>query len=259
MTTPDPKPFDERIEAYLDDRMEPEHRRAFEAEMSQRPDLAAQVKGQQAIDASLRRSMQPPPDLAIAQIADEAVNRSAAAASATAKAPAVRSTSARSVLQSRLALAASLAAMLTGAWLIWRVVAPAPAYDMPWRSIEAVYRHEVDSGFKPQWICENDEEFRQSFYEEFMQPLTLEALPEGTKALGMSYANTISRRTLLLLARTAGKPVIVFIDRAEVAGGDPEPPAGLNLFHRRIGPLVLYELTPLGYPSVMDSLVLPDS
>ena len=60
------------------------------------------------------------------------------------------------------------------------------------------------------------------------------------------------------LARVDGQPVVVFVDRAE---RDPstlqEPTEGLHLFRRPLGGLVLYELTPLEYPALLEQFFLP--
>jgi len=52
----------------------------------------------------------------------------------------------------------------------------------------------------------------------------------------------------------------VFVDKASEDKHVAEPSAksGLHLFRKELGPLVLYELTPLDHPSVMDYLYLSD-
>jgi hypothetical protein len=52
----------------------------------------------------------------------------------------------------------------------------------------------------------------------------------------------------------------VFVDRANADPHPPEPAAktGLHLFHKQLGSLVLYEISPLDRPTVMDYLELTD-
>jgi hypothetical protein len=63
-----------------------------------------------------------------------------------------------------------------------------------------------------------------------------------------------------MLARVNGLPVMVFVDRAN-ADTHPTLPSGenkLHLFRKELGPLVLYELTPLDRPNVSDYLYLAE-
>ena len=64
-----------------------------------------------------------------------------------------------------------------------------------------------------------------------------------------------------MLARVDGVPVMVFVDRTS-ADTDPkldQGRVGLHLFRKELGSLVLYEVTPLGEPRVMDYLIPADT
>ncbi|HWB20480.1 MAG TPA: hypothetical protein VG711_09290, partial [Phycisphaerales bacterium] len=74
---------------------------------------------------------------------------------------------------------------------------------------------------------------------------------------GLDYKNTITHKTVALLARVDSQPVMVFIDLASKDKGQPAPtnPA-LHMFKRIVGPYVLYELTPLDSPKVENDLYI---
>jgi hypothetical protein len=85
-------------------------------------------------------------------------------------------------------------------------------------------------------------------------------MPAGTMMEGLHYLGGLSRYTTAMLARVNGKPVLVFVDKSsnDTHPAEPTAKSGLHLFRKELGPLVLYELTPLDHPSVMDYLYLSD-
>ena len=205
---------------------------------------------QQAIDESLKRTMQPPSQQRLDAIAD-------AACRAFEATPAV-SSGLRGLR--RLALAASIAGAVLGGSLIWRALAPrGGGYErQAWASFETVYRAEVAGGLEPLWVCETDEEFGSTFADRFGQKLLLAQLPAGTEALGLSYCHSLTPRTTYLLATAQGRPVIVFIDLAEHDRGRARPDVGdLNLYRREVGRLVLYEVSGLETPILLDHFYNP--
>jgi hypothetical protein len=198
----------------------------------------------QAIDSALRRRLSPPDDETLAQIVNDAVAR------ATAAPPPVAGVIGRTRLW---AVAAAIVGMIVGGWLFWQAVAPRPSnpYDQPWRSVAQVYDDTVQD-FAPQWVCRDDAEFARSFADQLGQPLLL-AQSGGVQALGLSVCNTLSPRTLVLLARADGQEVLVLVDRIERDRTITLPPeSSLKLFRRQIGDLVLYELTPREQPAVIE-------
>jgi hypothetical protein len=203
-----------------------------------------------SIDAALRRLFEPPPRGALDAIVDRAVQRFRPAEEA-APAGVLRRHRHR-----RLAAAAAIAAAVLGGWQIWRAVGPpsrppAAYRHQPWRSLETVYHDTVAAGFDPGWVCADDREFALTFRSLHHQGLLLADTPPGVETVGLAYCNSITPRTVCILARVGGEPVIVFVDRVERDAGQPPPPAGLNLFRRQIGRLVLYELSPIAEPSVL--------
>jgi hypothetical protein len=77
---------------------------------------------------------------------------------------------------------------------------------------------------------------------------------------GLAYLGGMSPHTTAMLARVDQSPVLVFVDRLErdQPQAMPEPSSGLRLFRKQLGELVLYELTPLTAPRVMDFLSLAE-
>ncbi len=249
-----PQPTEGLLDAYLDGLLGDADRKAFELELDRRHDLRSAVEHQQAIDAALKRLVSPPSEEQlnlIAERADEAGRR--------------RISPGRGwrVVARRLAVAAALAGGTFGAWQIWDFVRPGshsanPYVQQPWRSFETVYRDKIADGFQPAWVCKDDKEFADSFWAIHRQRLLLGELPEGTKALGLAYSNSITPRTSYLLAQASGERLIVFVDRIERDTQQPAP-AGLHLFRRQIGKLVLYELSPLDEAALLDRFYDPDA
>ena len=124
-----------------------------------------------------------------------------------------------------------------------------------------VYADSVANDMEPEWTCDTESEFADSIRSHFGQAAVIPfELPEGVAALGLAYCNSISRRTVYLLAEVNDEPVVVFIDRVEADPGQMvDETSGLNLFNRRLGLLVLYELSPLEKPALLQLFYDPDT
>ena len=95
-------------------------------------------------------------------------------------------------------------------------------------------------------MCETEQQFADAYGQQLDEPLALDELPDGVEAVGLSYVNTLSSKTVALLARVDGQQVIVFADLLK-RDSKPKLPADseLHLHRRELGSLVLYELSPL--------------
>ena len=239
---------EDRLDAYLDGLLNETERGVFEAQAERDPGLSDQIARQRRIDGSLRRLFDPPLERRSEEvIAAACLRRQQGSRSGG---PAVR-------LVRRLAVAAVLALGVFSTWQIyqfWRSEkSPKPGDLRPWRSLETVYRDVVAGGFKPEWVCENDRQFATFVWSQFGQGLLLAAARQGVAAVGWSYCNSLTPNTAALLARVDRERVIVFVDRAESASRPSvSAESGLHLFHRRVGGLILYELTPLGESHLLD-------
>ena len=160
-----------------------------------------------------------------------------------------------------------VAALATAATIAWGVLAwnffasdtAAPRYS-PNLPLDSIYEKTVADGFRPKWVCEDEHEFAATFFTRQGQGLLLADMPAGSKMEGLTYCGGLSRYTTTMLARVDGFPVMVFVDRA-FADTHPSLASGensLHLFRKELGPLVLYELTPLDQPRVSDYLYLAE-
>ncbi len=202
------------------------------------------------LDQRIRRLMKPPPQEHLAKIAERAILQAALSPPPARRRP------------GRLAVAAAVAGGLVGVWLIAQNLVPDRSREgvyqaQPWRAMQTVYRDLVSEGFEPLWVCKDDQEFADSFRSTYHQGLLLTEMPPGTTTLGLSYCNSLTARTTCLLARAGGEPVVVFVDRIE-RDQPQSAPEGLHLHRRRIGRLVLYELSPLEEPAVLPWFFNPD-
>jgi hypothetical protein len=113
-----------------------------------------------------------------------------------------------------------------------------------------IYHSEVAAGFVPREVCTDAAQFAGWTKEHYGQALypAPEAARAGVTLVGWSYGVAVTNYSGVLLARVDGTPVVVVVDKSGSEGllrlaapGD----ASLRSFRRRIGDLVLYEVTPL--------------
>lgn len=246
----------EQLDAYLDGLLTDEQRALFEDRLAEDGTLRDALHLQQTIDAALQRRFAPPQgsDALVAHLRQAAaVNGRPGVAVRMQKPPRRRQ---------RLAVAALLALICVSGWHIVSYLRPQPVFDpyagQHYRTFETVYRDELADGFQPDWVCESDEIFAQTFEQRLGQPLLLAQLPTGDSMVGLAYCNSLSRRTIHMLARAGHTSVLVFVDKIDF---DVRPTvaaeSALNLFRRQLGTLVLYELTPLPAPRFLDAFYIP--
>jgi hypothetical protein len=241
MTT-HPHDGDGLLERYLDGTLDDSGRARVEALLDESPELRSRMRRLRDADLALRRLMSPPPAERLAGIARRAVADHARAA------PRSRT------LTRRLAVAAAIGAAALGAWLSWNGVASRLRRQYqppPWRSMAAIYRDEVAAALRPQWRCETDEQFAQTFATRLGQRLLMKPPPPGVETLGLSYAHCLGPGTVYLLARVGGEPVLVFVDRLERDRPQEAPAPPLHLGRRTVGRLVIYELSPHAQPLLL--------
>lgn len=134
---------------------------------------------------------------------------------------------------------------------------------------ETVYARLVGSGFQPAFVCTDNPGFIRAVKDRFGQGLGMrpESLAGGAIALvGWAYGSSyegwiVGERTLVLMARVDGREVVVFIDQAREDRKltAPEPAKGLTLHRKKIGKLVVYEVTPLASARILPELYDPDA
>jgi hypothetical protein len=119
-----------------------------------------------------------------------------------------------------------------------------------------IYTNEVAGGFVPREVCTDAAQFAAWTKEHYGQALypSADAERAGVTLVGWSYGVGVTNYSGVLLARVEGTPVVVLVDKAKAEGLRelPKPEGGsLRSFRRRIGDLVLYEVTPLAEPRVL--------
>ena len=256
--TKEPGQFgDATLDDYLDGLLDEEATSRFEERIEADRDLQAELKRQTAVNDALQRMYTPPPG--VEQRVAEAVRKAAAATPVPiARAKAVP------FYQRRWAIAALLALGVVGAWRLVGVIQQSlvdrDEYGpRPWTSVETYYRDAVERGFEPEWVCKDDDEFADTFKYRLRQPLLVAATTGPVVGLGLGYANCLTPRTVTYLVRVQGKPVVVFVDKL-IKDTHPElpPNSGLNIFRKELDQLVLYEVSPLAEPHVLELFFIPD-
>ncbi len=247
-TAPHDNPQD-LLDAYLDGSLGEVQHRDFEARLEQDPGLRREVEVQMQMDASLKRCHSTP-DI------DTLLTRAHDTADEPLRLP-------RWFIElGRIAALVAIGVMST--LLVQRVLGPGDeAHHEEEYAVVGLtesYHYVLEEGFEPLWRCETDEEFADTFEYRLGHPLVLGAVPTGVEAIGLSYSPAISYSTIALLATVDGQKVIVFVDHTEIAEHqqpeltDPD----LHLFQRQVDDLMLYEVTPLDKPKLLDSFKIPD-
>lgn len=236
-----------KIDAYLDAALAPDEREQIARQLAVNSQLQADVELQSRVDQSLARLFAPPapPDGLLLRLRQSAVAMPASGRQ-------------RRMKVAALATAATIIwAMLT--WYFFAGGTAAPRYS-PNLPLETIYEKCVADGFRPKWVCEDKHEFASTFFARQGQGLLLADMPAGAKMEGLTYCGGLSRYTTTMLARVDGSPVMIFVDRATADTHPTLPPgeAKLHLFRKELGPLVLYELSPLDQPKLSDYLYLAD-
>lgn len=241
-----------RVDEFLDGLLDSGPREAFERELTNDSALGAEVAVQGAIDAAMRRIYAAP----AAQPAFAGTNGRAARPGAGALGRVRAASRSR-----RFLVAAVVALSVLGGWRIsmWLDARPGPNpyAEGPKVSLADAYRHEVADGFRPDWVCENQEVSARLLAGRFGQGLVFHDSPEMS-ALGWVYVNTITPNSLGLLVDVQGDQVVVFIDRLDAdASQNVRPESGLRLHRREVGSLVLYEVSHLSASVALDRFRAP--
>lgn len=239
---------EDRFDAFLDGTLEGDARREMQSLVTDDPALQREVELQTKINVALHRCCKAP-DV-------ERMLRKAGGSTPSGQ----RAGTLRRIGR----MAAMILIGVTAALAVFWFAVPGgrrtnvPSYEVI--GIEASYQQLVGDGFKPEWRCETDEEFASTYRTQLGQALVLGQLPADIQMLGLSYSPAFSYNTIALLARVEGQPVIVYADRVESVEGvsvrfsDP----AVHVFQRRVGDLVLYEVTEQDRPSILGAMLIPE-
>lgn len=249
-----------QIDRYLDGLMSPEERAAFGALLARDAMLRAEEALQGEIDASLKRRFGPVPRVAApgAGAADRGAAEGPVRLTGAAKGARARGGAGagakrrwRGAVWGVLGMAAAIAVAAVAVWRLGGLGQAGPA--------QALYAAKEKDGFAYKWACESDADFIEYTTAMFGQPLVGRSSATA-RLVGWDYVpETWSPTIGLLVAKVEGADVLLVIEPAGCGGGrEPTGGDGLNVFSRAIGPVMVYEITPLDHAGAMELLAAAD-
>lgn len=253
-----PAQLDEQLDLFLDGQLQGEPLAAFQRALDGDASLRERVERQRAINASLRRTFRP----AGASIGPELGERLKALganvpAMGDPPAPIKVDFGGRWRIAKFAAAAIVLITLSIAAWQMNK-----PTGGLPRTDLAEIYQKAVDNGFKPAFVCTTDHEFAKTIADRFGQPMLVAAAP-NIELIGWAYgpnykALTLSRDTLVLLAKVDSKPTLVFIDRKDKAMSPRFERAGdLSMHKKELGDLIMYEVIPGPKSGIVDRAFTP--
>ena len=249
MTTP-LLPDDTQFEAFLDGTASDKARAAIASAMENDEAMRDQAALQASVDAALRRVFSPPSPQRVL----EAIGQRQPEAKVASHHERNR------LVQRRWAVAAILALGIVGVYRTVNFLFP-ERDEYPrreWQTLDGWYATVVANDLRPDWVCRDDQEFQTAIRRRLGQALTLAPRPDEVSVGGLAYANAISERTMMVLGRVRGEPAVVFVDRADRdRGPSVSEGSGLKVYRHRLGDLVLYEVSHLDHPVLLDFIELP--
>jgi hypothetical protein len=254
------QPDDSALDRYIDDVMDPAERTGFEEVMLRDVAVAARVQFARSTDERLRGAYAYPEN--VSSVAENITLRLPEERNITiggrpvvvvrdpsakprvtemSEAEKPRSHGRRNAL---FAIAASLAVAAT--YSLW------PREEIRLVSPDEIYRRLVMSGWTPSFTCENDEQFVIAVKKRLGVGVLIPLATTGVTLNGWGYSEgytgtPIGNTTMFLLTEVEGKPVLVLMERASRDRKVELSDAGknaLHLFRRKVGGVVLYEVTP---------------
>ena len=244
-----------RLDRFLDGLMSPQEAAAFERELATNAELASHAELQHRVDDSLARLFEYGPAQAPRELpAPEPIPfRAQPSAPAAARPFHWKKWSALGAIAAVLAVAA--------VYVNW------PSRPFTYVAPQTMYARFEKTGWNPSFRCKTDEEFVEKVKARLGQGLLIPMNTVGVVLDGWGYGDdyqgsSVSADTMVLMAHASEtpdgekKPVLMFMDKARNAR-DVSVPAdsGLRVFTARKGNLVLYEVTPLCKPVLIDAAI----
>jgi hypothetical protein len=232
------RPTRPQIDEYLDGLVAGAERAAVERTIAADARAAAEVKLQGEIDGSLKRLFAEPVGErdVVARLAPQSGSEAVARIG-----PRVR--------WKFLGLAAAV--LLVGLAGLWAALVLSE--DRTDR-LSPLYKGEVANGFVPQEVCTDAAQFAGWTKEHYGQALYPADDRAGVTLVGWSYGRAVSNYSGVLLAKVEGTPVVVVVDKVSEEGlrklPEPTDPT-LHRYRKRVGGLVMYEVTPLDRARVL--------
>jgi len=244
------KPGNPRVDAYVDGLLDGQARQQFEADAAADAGLADELAAQRWIDDELR-------DMYAYQARPLSLPDEEAA-----PAP-IPIRQGRMALWKAAAIAATLLIALAGVWWVvgqrGGMARPRPVALVP---PDQVYTR-LATDWKPEFECTTQQEFADVVKKRLGSPLVLATVPD-LKAIGWTYparfrGKIVGDKTMILLTNVGEAKVLVLMDQAASDRTlTVDPASKLSVFRRQVGDIVLYEVTPLSEPRVLEHFYNPD-
>jgi hypothetical protein len=227
---------------------------SLDAQESERDALALEREAHATIDASLARLFaEPPATLPLTPITP-----------LTPVSPPQQNLSLRWLALIGGGLAAGIAAIVAISIFTQGPGSPSANPDFrPRLAAEFIWDTSVSMGFRPEWRCENDEEFAIAVRDRLGAAMVIPIATTGIELVGWGYSDRyggviLSDDTMVLLARVEGEEVILLVDRAgnELTTNARGSSLKLNVFKQTLGPLMLVEVTPRSAPGLIPNAKL---
>lgn len=239
---------DELIARYLDGMLEGDELAAFERAIPSDPELKSAVESDRRMMDRLRTVLGPPP-AGQATDARPPVQQS----SRSFRPPSVR-------LLGGIAAAVLIVVCIGIAYTSKR--AANQAFATPTVEPAEVYRTAHDRGFEPAWVCEDDAQMLAYTRERFRRGM-LFTPTKGVELVGWGYVpGVLSDQTAALFAEHGEHHIVLLVDRSKHDRPLEDPSVenpGLHLFRRIVGRFVLYEISPLERPVLLDAAYSVDA
>lgn len=248
------------LDAYVDGLLSRPEREAFEARLAQNPLLRAEVEAQRRVDGSLRGLFPIPMSLPLppAHVNGKPQGQGPAAKSPS---PAGRGTGAGSAgLAGHGPLALAILLLLTGGFLLWWNFDSSlfTGTVRSERSLDGSYRQLVRDGFKPGLDCATESELAAEVSKRAGQTVRVARTPAGVQWLGLPSHCGIPFEGAIVMAKVDGREALLMVGPASDNEVQTVPwHSKLHLFRRDVGPLVVWEATPLKQPRLLDAVTLP--
>lgn len=255
-----PAHLDEQLDLFLDGQLAGEPLAAFERALASDASLRDRVERQRAINDSVRRTFRP--TVAIGPELAERLKALGANTSAMNDPPAPIKVDFGGRWR-LVKFAAAAIVLITLSIAAWQMNMPTGGGGLPRTDLAELYQKAVEGGFKPAFVCTTDHEFATTIADRFGQPMLVAAAP-NIELIGWAYgpnykALTLTRDTLVLLAKVDQKPTLVFIDRRDKATRPPKfsRTGGLSMHKKELGDLIMYEVIPGPKSGIVDRAFTP--
>lgn len=244
------------LELYLDGQLSDDRAAEMDRRLAAEPALKAIAERQELVDASLGRLFKAP-KVDAAFLAELGANDLPSEQQQVTLPPKPELQQARDWRQTGLAVAALLACVMTWTFYGWdqlqNLFSPAGGYEQI--TVAQLYQDAVQAGFEPDWLCKDDQEFAQTFYDRQGAGLLLRPLPEGVRMAGLAYRQGFTKRATSMFAYVEDKPVLLVVAQsakveAELLRNDSDQ--DVSIFTRKLGDLTLVEVSPLDQPRLLD-------